>query len=61
MAQDKGGKTISKQYSPDFYEKIGEKDGETISRKYGSQFFKEIGHKRGQKLEHLVEGGKRRA
>ena len=44
----KGGKTTSKKYGHEFYEKIGEKGGETTARKYGPEFYEKIGGKGGE-------------
>lgn len=66
-AGKKGGEKTAETHGHEFYEEIGKKGGETggkkggeaTSRTHGHEFYEEIGHKGGQKVQRLVEEGKK--
>ncbi|MFA4996117.1 MAG: general stress protein [Patescibacteria group bacterium] len=58
-AGQKGGRTTSREYGPEFYHEIGTKGGRATSREYGPEFYHEIGTKGGQKVRDLIKKGEK--
>lgn len=56
-AGQKGGRTTSREYGPEFYHEIGSKGGQTTSREHGPEFYHEIGTKGGRKVRDLIKKG----
>lgn len=55
----KGGQVTKKRHGAEFYQTIGRKGGETTKARLGHEFYERIGRKGGQRIQQLVEKGKR--